>query len=95
MSQAESSLSWQTEYETLNSANQINEMIMTQLRLSEGLNTATMESLSPHWLAQNRVFLEQQMKMGNLSIVDTQIVLSTQGRFLCDFITSQLMVSEL
>lgn len=95
MSQAESSSFWQAEHETLNSANQINEMIMTQLRLSEGLNTATMESLSPNWLAQNRVFLEQQMKMGNLSIVDTQIVLSTQGRFLCDFITSQLMVSEL
>ena len=95
MSQAETSLSWQAESETLNPSNQINEMIMTQLRLSEGLNTATLETLSPNWLAQNRVFLEQQMEMGNLSLVDTQIVLSTQGRFLCDFITSQLMVSEL
>ena len=95
MSQAESDLSWQAETETLNPVNQINEMIMTQLRLSEGLNTATIESLSPNWLAQNRPFLEQQMEMGNLNLVNTQIVLSTQGRFLCDFITSELMVSEL
>jgi oxygen-independent coproporphyrinogen-3 oxidase len=94
MSQAELSHSWQSESETLNETNKINELIMTQLRLSEGLNTAILESLSPNWLAQNRSFLEQQMALGNLNIDQTQIILSPSGRFMCDFITSQLMVSE-
>lgn len=95
MSQTESSNSWEIESETLSQTNRINELIMTQLRLSEGLDTALLESLSPNWLAHNRSFLERQMAIGNLSLDHAQIILSTKGRFMCDFITSELMVSEL
>jgi oxygen-independent coproporphyrinogen-3 oxidase len=94
MNQAEQTQQWESEFEIISRENQINEMIMTKLRLSEGLDINIIDASMPSWSTQNQAFLRQQEQLGHLTTSDNRIILSPKGKFLCDFITAELMVSS-
>jgi len=48
----------------------------------------------PSWSAQNQSFLQQQVELGHLRLSNNRIILSPKGKFLCDFITAELMVAS-
>lgn len=94
MNQAEESPTWKNEFEIVSAENRINETIMTQLRLSEGLDIKKIDASMPSWSTQNQSFLQQQVELGHLRLSNNRIILSPKGKFLCDFITAELMVAS-
>jgi oxygen-independent coproporphyrinogen-3 oxidase len=94
MNQAEQTQKWESEFEIISMENQINELIMTKLRLSEGLGMHEIDRLYPNWSKNNEAFLDQQEQLGHLTTSNNRVILSPKGKFLCDFITAELMVAS-
>lgn len=81
-----------TEFEELSDMERCNELIMTKLRTREGLNTSELGEKSMTWERDNLRFLKSAQKKGWLSIQNSQIQLTNDGKLLSDHIISELML---
>ena len=80
------------EEELLSDNDYINELIITRLRLTKGLDTNLISIINPHW-HQLKVQIILEMSVKNLILTDNNwITLTSTGRLLSDAISRELMV---
>lgn len=80
------------ESEELSEIERFNELIMTKLRTREGLKTSDLGEKSTVWERDNLRFLKSAQKKGWLTIENSQIQLTNNGKLLSDHIISELML---
>ncbi len=81
------------EVEVLTLENQINERLMTQLRLMEGLNLAKLQAdLDYDLLKQQAKAVDKLIQQGLAEITHNHLVLTAQGKLMADGIASELFV---
>lgn len=82
-----------TSIEKLSVEDQINEMILTQLRLKEGLNHARLKkNFDFEMLVERKDQIREFLQMNLLEIDGNFIRLTSNGKLLADFITEKLII---
>lgn len=84
--------------EELSPKNRFNEILMTQLRLLEGLTWSNLkgvvaESEWKRWQIDHHSTLNRWMESGHLEVSDLGLKLTSMGRWLADAITADLMMA--
>ena len=80
-------------FESLGNLDLANETILTQLRLSTGLNAQSILAMYPEWEQVNHRKLQEMIEKQWISMENQVIKLTTEGRLLADHISSELFVS--
>ncbi|MDW3208787.1 MAG: radical SAM family heme chaperone HemW [Reichenbachiella sp.] len=79
--------------EKLSIEDQINEMILTQLRLKEGLNHASLKkNFDFEMLVERKDHIQKFLQMNLLEIDGNFLRLTSNGKLLADFITEKLII---
>lgn len=87
----ESGQSCQTR-EELGPAELLNEYLLTNIRLSEGIDAASTEKRQPGWWNSNKGRMESMQHRGWAMLHADGFTLTTAGRLMADHITAELMV---
>lgn len=82
------------EFEYLNEIERINELIMTQLRTSIGINIHDLGTYADRFMNENKKFIENAKSQRLLVFENGQIFLENDGKLLSDYIISELMLSH-
>lgn len=82
------------EDEKLNANNILNEYIMTALRTSKGIDINKVNSLYSNWSVINQKTIESFINKGYILSNDRNLFLSSEGKLLSDYITSELMIVD-
>jgi len=82
------------EAEILSRADQTNELLLTGLRLTEGVSIQALEDRWPGYFAQKQTDIQRLVKKGWLLSPLDRLVVPETARFLCDAITVELMVDR-
>ena len=80
------------EEEILSPADQTNELIMTGLRLIEGVSLQMLETIWPTFRKEKQSTIDQLVNKGWLLPETDRLIIPVTARFLCDAITVDLMV---
>ncbi|MFM7765561.1 MAG: radical SAM family heme chaperone HemW [Sphingomonadales bacterium] len=80
------------EEELLSDNDYINELIITRLRLTKGLNTETIGLINAGWQEQKALIILEMSEKSLILIKDNHIVLTPKGRLLSDAISRELMI---
>lgn len=80
------------EAEILSAADQTNELLMTGLRLIEGVSLQALEWLWPGYTEQKAPQVKSLVQKGWLLAESDRLIIPVSARFLCDAITVELMV---
>jgi len=86
---------WENDGEDLTAAELLNELVMTRMRMSEGLNLLEAEALHPGWLKEAGHEIGRLVDLGWAVKTGDALQLTRQGRFYADAIASALMVVDL
>ncbi len=82
----------QVEYETLSDLERVNELIMTKLRTSEGLDLRELNTLDIKFLNSNAEFIKIAEKNGWMISNNRNLTLTNEGKLMSDYIISELML---
>lgn len=80
------------EKEILSAENQFNERILIQLRTSKGLNLALLEQDFPAYFQSCKPKIQSFIQNGKMEQINNDLRLSTEGKFLADYLASELFV---
>lgn len=83
---------WKYESEALGPENLLNEYLMTHLRMVEGIDLDACEVLNPGFSKLHANTIAGWIQQGFATQNQSQICLTTKGRLVCDFLTTQVMV---
>ncbi|MFM8995891.1 MAG: hypothetical protein ACKOI1_06540 [Bacteroidota bacterium] len=76
----------------MSAADQTNELLMTGLRLIEGVSLQALEWLWPGYTEQRAPQVKSLVQKGWLMAESDRLIIPLSARFLCDAITVELMV---
>ncbi len=82
----------QCEEEHLSDIDFINEIIITRLRLTKGLNTEVIDKIMPTWKTQKLPIILEMSEKKLILFIENQILLTTLGRLFSDAISRDLML---
>ena len=82
----------QVEYETLSDLERVNELIMTKLRTSEGLDLRELNTLDIKFHNSNAEFIKIAEKNGWMISNNRNLTLTNEGKLMSDYIISELML---
>jgi coproporphyrinogen III oxidase-like Fe-S oxidoreductase len=80
------------EEESLSASDQLNERLMTGLRLINGVQLSDLELICPGYGEKKKDIIENLKSRGWLGDDAARLIIPMESRFLCDAITVELMV---